>query len=84
MIRAGENRNNRGKTCPTVTLCNTKPTWNLVESKWGLRGERPASNRPRHQNCFLLHTGLQIHFVPHEEHCVHQLERQRGECCVGK
>jgi hypothetical protein len=64
MICTGENRNTRRKTCHIVTWFNTKPTWNLVESEWGLRDERPATDRPRHQS-----KHLEIHFVPQQEQC---------------
>jgi len=62
MICAVENRNTRRKPCHIVTLFNAKPTWNLVESEWGLRDDRTATGRPRHQS-----EHLEIHFVPQEE-----------------
>jgi hypothetical protein len=34
-----------GKTCPSATLSTTNPTWSVVESNPGLRGERPATDR---------------------------------------
>ena len=48
MKLAGENRSIRGKTCPTVTLSTTNPTWTDPGSNPGLHGERPASNRLSH------------------------------------
>jgi hypothetical protein len=45
-------------------LFSTKPTWNRVESEWGLRDDRPETDRPRHQS-----EHLEIHFVPQEEAC---------------
>ena len=44
MKLTGENRNTRGKTCPSATLSTTNPTW----TDPGLRGERPATNRLSH------------------------------------
>jgi hypothetical protein len=43
-----ENRNTRGKTCPIATLSTTNLMWTDPESKPGLRGERPATNRLSH------------------------------------
>jgi hypothetical protein len=37
-----------GKTCPSVTLSTTNPTWTDPGSNPGLRGERPATNRLSH------------------------------------
>jgi hypothetical protein len=37
-----------GKTCPSATLFTTNPTWSDPGSNPGLRGERPATNRPSH------------------------------------
>jgi hypothetical protein len=44
----GENRNSRGKTCPSATLSITNPTWIDTGSNPGLRGEKPATNRLSH------------------------------------
>ena len=48
MELTGKNRSTRGKTCPSETLSTTNPTWTDPESKPGLRGERPATNRLSH------------------------------------
>jgi hypothetical protein len=42
---SGENRRTRRKTCPSVTLFTTNPTWIDPGAKPDLRGERPATNR---------------------------------------
>jgi hypothetical protein len=47
-----ENRSTGGKTCPSVTLSTTNPTWNDPGSNSGLRCERPATNRLRHGTAF--------------------------------
>jgi hypothetical protein len=44
MTLTGENRSTLGKTCPSVTLLTTNPTW----TDPGLRGWRPATNRLSH------------------------------------
>jgi hypothetical protein len=44
MKLTGENRNTRGKTCPSATLSTTNPTWTDPGSNTGLRGERPETN----------------------------------------
>jgi hypothetical protein len=36
---AGENRSPRGKTCPSVTLSTTNPTWTDPGSNPGPRGQ---------------------------------------------
>jgi hypothetical protein len=43
MISAGENRRARRKTCPSVTLSTTNPTWIDPGANPGLYGERPES-----------------------------------------
>jgi hypothetical protein len=48
MRLTGENRSNRGKTCPSATLSTINPTWTEPVSNTGLRGERPATNRLSH------------------------------------
>jgi hypothetical protein len=48
MKLTGENRNTRGKTCPSATLSTINPTWTDLGSKPGLRGERPATNHLSH------------------------------------
>jgi hypothetical protein len=48
MILTGENRSTRGKTRPSATLSTTNPTWTDPGSNPGLRGGRPAANRPSH------------------------------------
>ena len=53
MKLTGENRITRGKTCPIATLSTTNYTWTDPESKPGLRGERPATNRLSHGTTFM-------------------------------
>jgi hypothetical protein len=48
MKLTGENRSTRGKTCPSVTLSITNPTWTDPGSNPVLRDERPATNRLSH------------------------------------
>jgi hypothetical protein len=48
MKLTGENRSNRGKTCPSATLSNTNPTETDQGSNPGFRGGRPATNRLNH------------------------------------
>jgi hypothetical protein len=48
MILTGENRRTRRKTCPSVTLSTTNPTWIDPGANRGLRGERPATNDLNH------------------------------------
>ena len=43
MKLTGKTRSTRGKTCPSVTLSTTNPTWMDPGSNPGLRGERPAN-----------------------------------------
>jgi hypothetical protein len=43
-----ENRNIRGKACPSATLSTTNPTWIDPRSNPGLRGENPGTNRLSH------------------------------------
>jgi hypothetical protein len=40
-----EDRSTRKKTCPSVTLFTTNPTWTDPGSNPGLRGGRLAANR---------------------------------------
>jgi hypothetical protein len=47
MKLTGENRRTRGKTCLSATLSTTNPTWTDPGSNPGLRGGRPAVNRPK-------------------------------------
>jgi hypothetical protein len=51
-----------GKTCPSVTLSTTNPTWTDPGSNPGLRGGRPAANRLSHGTAF--HMCLSIRAVP--------------------
>jgi hypothetical protein len=53
MKLTGENRSTRGKTCLSVTLSTTNPTWTDPGSKPGLRGERPAANRLSHGTAYV-------------------------------
>jgi hypothetical protein len=39
------NRSTRRKTCPSVTLSTTNPTWPDPGSNSGRRGGKPATNR---------------------------------------
>jgi len=48
MIRTGENRSARRKTCPTPTLCTTKPKSIVLGLNSGLCGDRKATNRLNH------------------------------------
>jgi hypothetical protein len=48
MKLTGENRSTREKTCPSVTLFTTNPTWTDPGSNPGLCDERPAANRLTH------------------------------------
>ena len=48
MKLTGENRNTRGKTCPSATLSTINPTWIDQGSNTGLRGGRRATNRLSH------------------------------------
>jgi hypothetical protein len=54
MKLTGENRSDRGKTCPSATLSTTNPTWTDPGSNPGLRGERPATNRLSHGTALVL------------------------------
>jgi hypothetical protein len=57
----GENRRTRRKTCSSVTLFTTNPTWIDLGAKPGLRGERPATNDLRHgPACRLLTAGNRV------------------------
>jgi hypothetical protein len=47
-ILTGKNRRTRRKTCPSVTLSTTNPTWIDPGANPGLRGERPATNDLSH------------------------------------
>jgi hypothetical protein len=55
MKLTGENRSTRIKTCPSVTLSTTNPTWTDPGSNPGLRGERPATNRLSHGTADVTH-----------------------------
>jgi hypothetical protein len=48
MKLTGENRSNRGRTCPSATLSSTNSTWTDPGSNLGLCCERPATNRLSH------------------------------------
>ena len=48
MKLTGENRNTRGKSCPSANFSTTNPTRTDRESNPGLRGDRPATNRLSH------------------------------------
>jgi hypothetical protein len=83
MILTGENQRTRRKTCPTVTLSTTNPTWIDLVANPGLRGERPATNDLNHgtalyrynaTHCFVTdftcpHTS-QIHGSMHNAYCL--------------
>jgi hypothetical protein len=45
MKLTGENRNPRGKTCPSATLSTTNPARTDRRSNPGLHGGRPVANR---------------------------------------
>ena len=42
MILTGENRSTGSETCISVTLATITLTWTGLESRSGLRGDRPA------------------------------------------
>jgi hypothetical protein len=48
MTLSGKNRSTLGKTCPSVNLSTTNPTWTEPGSNPGLRSEGPATNRLSH------------------------------------
>jgi hypothetical protein len=48
MILTGENRRTRRKTCPSVTLSTTNPTWIDPGTNPGFCGDRPATNDLNH------------------------------------
>lgn len=48
----GEKQSTGTKTCPSVTLSTINLTWAELESKPGLPGEKPATNRLRHGTAF--------------------------------
>jgi hypothetical protein len=45
-IDRGKPKNSEKKTCPSATLSTTKSTWIDPGANPGLRGERPATDRP--------------------------------------
>jgi hypothetical protein len=59
MKMTGQNRSTGGKTCHSVTLSTTNPTWTDPGSNPGIRGERPATNRLSHG------TALKPHIIIH-------------------
>jgi hypothetical protein len=63
MQLTGEDRNTRGKTCPSATLSTTNPTWTDSGSNPGLRGGSPAANR-------LSHGTALDHKLHQTEHCL--------------
>jgi hypothetical protein len=50
-IMTGENRITRRLTCPSASMSTTYLTRTDVQSTPGLRGERPAPNRPNQSLC---------------------------------
>jgi hypothetical protein len=52
MKLTGENRSTRRKTCPSVTLSTTNPTWIDPGLNPGIRGERPGTNRLSHGTAY--------------------------------
>jgi hypothetical protein len=66
MKLTGENRDTRGKTCPSATLSTTNPTWTDPGSNPGLRGERPAANRLSHGTALYLDLSSEgrTHIIP--------------------
>jgi hypothetical protein len=63
MKLTGENRSTRGKTCPSVTLSTTNPTWTDPGSNPGLHGERPATNRLSHGTAFHVNFLTALHMT---------------------
>jgi hypothetical protein len=64
MILTGENLRTRRKTCPSVTLSTTNPTWIEPGANPVLRGERPATNDLSHgtaKTCKILQFKNIIH-----------------------
>jgi hypothetical protein len=55
-----------GKTCPSATLSTTNATWTDPRSKPGLRGERPATNRPSHGTATLCYYSKHASTMCHE------------------
>jgi hypothetical protein len=61
MKLTGENLSTRGKTCPSVTLSTTNPTWTDPGSNPDLRGGRPAANPLSHGTAlYLTHKGAGV------------------------
>jgi hypothetical protein len=54
MKLTGEDRNTRGKTCPSVTLPTTNPTCTDPGSNTGLGAGRPAANRVSHGTTLII------------------------------
>jgi hypothetical protein len=52
MILTGENRSTRSKACPSATLSTTDLMWTDLGSNLRFRGERPVTNRLRHDATF--------------------------------
>jgi hypothetical protein len=48
MKLTGENRSTQRKTCPSVNLSTTNPTWTDPGSNPGFRGEGPTTKRLSH------------------------------------
>jgi hypothetical protein len=58
MILTGENRKTRRKTCSSVTLPTTNPTWADLGANQGLHCEKPETNRLSYG------TGRALHVSP--------------------
>jgi hypothetical protein len=85
MKLTGENRSirTRRKTCPSVTLSTTNPTWTDPGSNPGLRGERPATNRISHGTAIasnILSAGSLT--ILNRNKQMHECSRLLGSCMV--
>jgi hypothetical protein len=57
-ILTGENRRTRRKTCPSVTLSTTNPTWIDPGANPSVRSQRPATNDRSHGTAYCIVTGV--------------------------
>jgi len=59
------------KTCPSASLSNTNLTWNGLESKRGVHGEKPTTNV------------LAMERSPKTMYCTYNANFRRGQCTCG-
>jgi hypothetical protein len=52
-----------GGSCPRPTLSTTNPTWTVPGSNPGLRGERPATNRPSDDTTYSALIALRVYYI---------------------